>query len=62
MSEPVRGWIYRIATAAFAVVTFYGLATADEVALWTGVIATLTNGLASTRTTIRRGGKHAADK
>ena len=63
MSEPIRGWIYRSATAIGALVIFYGIASADEVAVWMGVVTAVSNGLASTKTTIRRGGgKHSADK
>ena len=34
MNEATRAYIYRILLAASPLVVFYGLATADEVALW----------------------------
>lgn len=37
----LRKWIYRILAAAGPIVVFYGLATAEEVALWLGLGATI---------------------
>lgn len=36
-----RAYIYRVALAAGAVAVFYGLITADELAIWAGAIATV---------------------
>ena len=36
-SPAVRAWIYGILIAAGPLAVFYGLATAQEVALWLGV-------------------------
>ena len=37
----VRRWAFRVIAAAGPVVVFYGLATADEVALWIGLGGTI---------------------
>lgn len=40
-SPAVRRWLFRSIAAAGPLVVFYGLATADEVALWIGLGATI---------------------
>ena len=37
----IRAWLYRIIAAAGPIVVFYGLMSADEAALWTGLGATI---------------------
>jgi len=50
-SPAVRAWIYGTLIAAGPLTVFYGLATAQEVALWLGVAASaLGNGLALANT------------
>jgi uncharacterized membrane protein len=39
MTEKTRAYIYRIVIAASPIVVFYGLATAEETALWVALIA-----------------------
>jgi hypothetical protein len=39
MTETTRAYIYRILLALSPIVVFYGLATAEEVALWVALIA-----------------------
>lgn len=40
-SPEARLWLFRCIAAAGPLVTFYGLATAEEVALWVGLGATI---------------------
>lgn len=40
-SPTFRLWLFRAIAAAGPLVTFYGLATAEEVALWLGLGATI---------------------
>lgn len=42
-SEKVRAYIYRILLAVSPLVAFYGLLSADEIALWLGVASTVLN-------------------
>ena len=39
--KKVRAWLYGVFVAAGPLVVFYGLATADEVALWLGLGGTV---------------------
>lgn len=39
--KKLRGWLYGVIVAAGPLVTFYGLASADEVALWLGLGGTI---------------------
>lgn len=39
--ETTRKWIYNVLIAAGPIITFYGLATSEEVALWIGLGATI---------------------
>lgn len=39
MNEQTRAYIYRILLGASPIVVFYGLATAEEVALWIALVA-----------------------
>lgn len=41
-----RAWIYDVALALGPVAVMYGLLTEQEVAVWLGVVNTLTSGLA----------------
>lgn len=41
-----RKWVYDVAASLGAVAIFYGVLTSEEVAVWLGVVTTLTNGLA----------------
>lgn len=36
-----RAWIYNVVIAAGPIIIFYGLATAEEFALWGGLLATV---------------------
>ena len=40
-SPAVRRWVFRSIAAAGPLVLFYGLATAEEIALWLGLGATI---------------------
>lgn len=40
-TERVRAYIYRVLTVAGGVALFYGLLTAEELAVWSGLVATL---------------------
>ncbi len=42
-SEKVRAYIYRVLLAVSPLVAFYGLLSADEIALWLGVASTALN-------------------
>lgn len=42
-SEKVRAYIYRVLLAVSPLVAFYGLLSADEIALWLGVASTVLN-------------------
>ena len=42
-NEKVRAYIYRILLAVSPLVAFYGLLSADEIALWLGVASTALN-------------------
>lgn len=42
-SEKVRAYIYRILLSVSPLIAFYGLLSADELALWLGVAATALN-------------------
>lgn len=37
----IRRWLFRVVAAAGPIVTFYGLMTAEEVALWIGLGGTI---------------------
>ena len=39
--KKVRAWIYGVLVAAGPLITFYGVATADEVVLWLGLGGTI---------------------
>lgn len=41
MNRKTRKWIYRCLAAAGPIVVFYGVATAEEVALWLGLGGTI---------------------
>lgn len=45
-SEPNRALVYNSAVAVGAICVFYGIATQEEVAVWLGLVLTVTNGLA----------------
>src|SRR5699024_7533233 len=45
-TEAVRRWIYAVAAALGAAAIFYGIMTAEEVAIWLGVLIALLGGLA----------------
>ena len=38
MTESTRAYIYRIALAALAVLSLYGIIGPDEIPVWTGVV------------------------
>lgn len=40
-SQKTRAYIYRVALAAGTIAVFYGLMTAEEVAIWAGLTATV---------------------
>lgn len=58
MSEPTRAWIYRVSTAAFAVLVAYGLLSPDEVSAWLQLAAAVSafgsSGLAAANTSTSR--------
>lgn len=60
-SQDVRAYIYRVLLAAGAVATFYGLMTAEELAVWGGLAVTVLMVLPTANTPTTRG-KHAADE
>lgn len=39
--QRVRGYLYRVLTAAGGLAVFYGLMTAEEAVMWAGFVATL---------------------
>lgn len=39
--QSTRAYAYRVVTGAGVIASFYGLLTAEEVALWAGLVATL---------------------
>lgn len=53
MSEQTRGYIYRILLAIGTLVGFYGIATADEIALWVGLATTILNIMPAANTSIK---------
>jgi len=42
-NEKTRAYIYRVLLAVSPLVAFYGLLSADELALWLGVASTVLN-------------------
>lgn len=52
-SQKTRAYIYRVLLALFPLVGFYGLLSADEVALWLGVAGTALNILPTMNTTTK---------
>lgn len=53
-TEPVRAWIYRVLIAAGAVVTYYGVLQANEVAVWLGLASVVFNTMPALNTTTKR--------
>lgn len=53
--ERNRALIYNTAVAVGAIFVFYGLATEAEVAVWLGLVLTVTNGLARSNVSRKHG-------
>ncbi|MFJ2370886.1 hypothetical protein [Microbacterium sp. NPDC087665] len=51
--QAVRAWAYRVLVAAGAVVTFYGIMTAQEVVVWLGLAAVVFNATPAAATPVR---------
>lgn len=54
LNESTRGYIYRILVAIGTLVAGYGLLTADELALWLGVITAALNIMPSANTSVEK--------
>jgi hypothetical protein len=50
----VRGWIYRILIAVGAVLVTYGVLSADELAVWLGVVVAVLNVMPSVNTSVKK--------
>lgn len=53
-TEPVRGWIYRVALAAGSVATVYGLLTDEQTVTLLGLVAAILNILPTLNTTTKK--------
>lgn len=53
LTESRRGLLYRVLTAGGALAVFYGLMTANEVALWVGLAVAVSNGTPAAHTPVR---------
>lgn len=54
LTPDVRAWIYRVLVAIGAVVAAYGWLTADEVALWLGVVVAVLNIMPTSFTSVKK--------
>jgi hypothetical protein len=52
-SEEVRGWIYRVLIAVGVLLAGYGVISADQLALWAGLIVAVLNVMPSANTSVR---------
>lgn len=52
-SEKVRAYVYRVLLSISPLVAFYGLLSADELALWLGVASTVLNILPALNTSTK---------
>ena len=52
-NEKTRAYIYRVLLAVSPLVAFYGLMSADELALWLGVASTVLNVLPALNTSTK---------
>lgn len=50
----VRGWIYRVLIAVGAILVTYGVVSADELAVWLGVVVALLNVMPAGNTSIKK--------
>lgn len=46
MTEKRRHWLYRIAIATGTILVFYGVATTEEIAVWSGLLVAILGGTA----------------
>jgi len=49
----VRGWVYRVLIAVGALLAAYGVVSADELAVWLGVVVAVLNVMPSANTPVR---------
>lgn len=50
----VRGWIYRVLIAVGALLVAYGVVSADELAVWLGVVVAVLNIMPAGNTSIKK--------
>lgn len=53
-TEEVRAWIYRILIAVGALLVTYGVLSADDLAVWMGVIVAVLNVMPAGNTSIKK--------
>jgi hypothetical protein len=53
-TSEVRGWIYRVLIAVGALLAAYGVVSADELAVWLGVIVAVLNVMPAGNTSIKK--------
>jgi hypothetical protein len=53
-TQEVRGWIYRVLIAVGAVLVTYGVLSADELAVWLGVVVAMLNVMPSVNTSVKK--------
>jgi hypothetical protein len=54
LTPEVRGWIYRILIAVGAVLVGYGVLSADELAVWLGVVVAVLNIMPAGNTSVKK--------
>ena len=52
-TQEVRGWIYRILIAVGALLVAYGVVSADELAVWLGVVVAVLNIMPAGNTSVK---------
>lgn len=50
----VRGWIYRVLIAIGAILVTYGVVSADELAVWLGVVVAVLNIMPAGNTSVKK--------
>lgn len=54
LTEPVRGWIYRVLVAVGLLLVGYGVISAEQWALWAGVLVAVLNVMPSANTSVKK--------
>lgn len=54
LTPEVRGWVYRVLIAVGAILVTYGVVSADELAVWLGVVVAVLNIMPAGNTSIKK--------